>query len=143
MSLIPINRRFDPLNTWGGDVTPYDWDREYWQPLRSYEPFAVTNRYDPALARSQQTVNTFSPLLVADLVESDNDFHVMVSKPNKFLTFSKFLTWLLWKVDLPGVVPEDIQVNIDRGFLELKAERKEVHREDDGFNRRIERSFGI
>jgi HSP20 family molecular chaperone IbpA len=33
-------------------------------------------------------------------------------------------------------------VNIDRGFLELKAERKQVHREDDGFSRRIERSFG-
>jgi HSP20 family protein len=45
-------------------------------------------------------------------------------------------------VDLPGCVPEDIEVNIDRGFLELKAERKQVHRENDGFNRRIERSYG-
>ena len=36
----------------------------------------------------------------------------------------------------------DIQVNIDRGFLELKAERKQVQREDDGFQRRVERSFG-
>lgn len=46
------------------------------------------------------------------------------------------------KIDLPGCTPEDIQVTVDRGFLELKAERKEVHRETGAFSRRIERSFG-
>ena len=73
MSLIPIRRSFDPLNTW--DVTPFDYDMG----RRSlYDPYTV-GAWDPALVRSQQTINTFSPILAADLIESANDFHVHVS----------------------------------------------------------------
>lgn len=46
------------------------------------------------------------------------------------------------KVDLPGCAPEDIQVTVDNGILELKAERKEIQRTNDVYSRRVERSFG-
>jgi len=44
-------------------------------------------------------------MLAADVVEGDNDFHV--------------------HVDLPGVAPEDLDMNVANGFLHIKAERKQ------------------
>lgn len=62
-------------------LAPYEsgWNRrELMDPLaRSRE--MITPNLAPALARSRETVNTFSPLLAADIIETANDFHVHVS----------------------------------------------------------------
>lgn len=64
----------------------------------------------------------FAPILKADIVESENDFHV--------------------NCDLPGVHKDDLDVSIENGCLSIKAERKATHEEDSAFTHSIERSFG-
>lgn len=76
----------------------------------------------PAIQRTRTAIREFAPLLAADIVEGDNDFHV--------------------HVDLPGVAPEDLDINIANGFVHLKAERKQVHEETLGWTHNIERSYG-
>jgi HSP20 family protein len=44
--------------------------------------------------------------------------------------------------DIPGVDPKDIEVNMDKGILSIKGERKSESREDNGKLTRIERSYG-
>ncbi len=56
--------------------------------------------------RSGGIVAPFTPLLAADLVESENDYHI--------------------HVDLPGVSKEDLDISFEDGVMTLKAERKEV-----------------
>ena len=81
MSLLPIRTTssLDPVDRW--DVTPYSsWDRQdLVDPFANVSRDLVTPDLAPALARSRQTINTFSPLLAADIIESANDFHVHVS----------------------------------------------------------------
>ena len=64
----------------------------------------------------------FSPLLSADVIEGADSFYV--------------------HVDLPGVLPEDLEINVNNGFINLKAQRRQVHEETLGFQHNIERSFG-
>jgi len=46
------------------------------------------------------------------------------------------------KADIPGVNPEDIEVNMDNGLLTIKGEREtEKHEEKDDY-KRVERSYG-
>ena len=71
---------------------------------------------------SNVVLKDFSPLLLADVIETPTDFHIMV--------------------DLPGVLPEDVDVNICNGFINLKAERKQIHDETFGFTHNIERCYG-
>ena len=71
---------------------------------------------------SQETVREFAPILSADIIESENDFHV--------------------HVDLPGVHASDLDVQMANGFLTIKAIRRQVHENDVGFTHKIERSFG-
>lgn len=44
--------------------------------------------------------------------------------------------------DVPGVDPTDIEVNMDKGILSIKGERKHEFKEDDGNFTRVERSHG-
>ena len=46
----------------------------------------------------------FSPLLSADVIEGADSFYV--------------------HVDLPGVLPEDLEINVNNGFINLKAQRR-------------------
>ncbi len=72
--------------------------------------------------RSNRIVRQFSPLLSADLVEVINDYHI--------------------HVDLPGVLPTDLDLEIAGGVLTIKAERRLVVEEDIGLTHNIERSQG-
>lgn len=60
------------------------------------------------------------PLTHADLIESENDYHVVV--------------------DMPGV--EDLNVNIDNNYLDISAEKKKLTTTDTDIYHTTERSFG-
>jgi HSP20 family protein len=70
------------------------------------------------------TVKRFSPLLSADVVESENDYHV--------------------HVDLPGVNKEDLDISFNDGLMTITAERKEVMESNSVFHKvhKVERNFG-
>ncbi len=44
--------------------------------------------------------------------------------------------------DIPGVKPEDIEVQMDNGVLTIKGERETEKKEEDEDYKRIERNFG-
>ncbi|MCF6212162.1 MAG: Hsp20/alpha crystallin family protein [Gammaproteobacteria bacterium] len=44
--------------------------------------------------------------------------------------------------DIPGVDPEDIEVNMENGILSIKGERKSEHTEEKEGYKRIERAYG-
>lgn len=67
-----------------------------------------------SLARSGTNVplKQFAPLLSADLIESESDYHI--------------------HLDLPGVQKEDLDIQVSDGTVSIKAERKyEVDEKDD------------
>ena len=41
-----------------------------------------------------------------------------------------------------GVRPEDLEVNVVNGFLHIKADRQRVHRDDNLYQNKIERTHG-
>ncbi|HEX7113157.1 MAG TPA: Hsp20/alpha crystallin family protein [Mizugakiibacter sp.] len=45
--------------------------------------------------------------------------------------------------DIPGVDPKDIEVNMDKGILSIKGERKSEAKEGNGKFTRVERSHGV
>ena len=65
-------------------------------------------------------IRPYSPILSADLIESDSDYHV--------------------HADLPGV--EDLNIEIVGRTLVIKAERKVVHDTDVDMVHAVERSYG-
>jgi HSP20 family protein len=48
----------------------------------------------------------------------------------------------LLKAEVPGLAPEDIQVEIEQNVLNLKGERKYEHEEENAGYRRVERRYG-
>jgi HSP20 family protein len=48
----------------------------------------------------------------------------------------------LVRADLPGIDKNDIQVELQNGYLMLSGERKAEHEEGEGEYKRIERSYG-
>ena len=48
----------------------------------------------------------------------------------------------VFSLDLPGVKPEDVKVDIEEDRLTIHGVREEVHKESDGSKRRVERVFG-
>jgi HSP20 family protein len=47
------------------------------------------------------------------------------------------------EADIPGVDPKDIEVNMDKGVLSIKGERKSEHEVENGKYTRVERSRGM
>ncbi|MGA9332880.1 MAG: Hsp20/alpha crystallin family protein [Rudaea sp.] len=45
--------------------------------------------------------------------------------------------------DIPGVEPKDIEVNMDKGVLSIKGERKSESHEENGSFTRVERLHGL
>ena len=45
--------------------------------------------------------------------------------------------------DIPGVKPEDIEINMDKGILTIRGERKHESEESDKGFHRVERSHGV
>ena len=95
------------MATWGGD------------PLRSQW---YNNQMTPYSSESPSIIRPFTPLLSADLVESEKDFHVMI--------------------DLPGVDKADLDVLVNEGVMTIKAHRREVIKQDIDTYHRTERNFG-
>ncbi|WHZ18129.1 MAG: hypothetical protein OJF55_000278 [Rhodanobacteraceae bacterium] len=47
------------------------------------------------------------------------------------------------EADIPGVDPKDIEVNMDKGVLSIRGERKTEHKVEDGKYTRVERAHGV
>ena len=82
----------------------------------------MSQELNRAMQRANDSVQHFSPIFSADIVESLDDFHV--------------------HVDLPGVNPNDLDISVVNGFLNIKVELRQKHEEDVGFTHNIERSYG-
>ena len=76
----------------------------------------------PLLRQQRQEMSQFSPILQADLIETENDFTV--------------------HVDLPGCDKNDLECSIVDNVLHIKAERKHQYTEESEGSRKIERTFG-
>lgn len=72
--------------------------------------FSLMNRTPTDIAVQNPSMRPFAPLLSADLIESDTDYHV--------------------HCDLPGVERADLDITMNDGVLTIRAERKEVHEID-------------
>ncbi|TAN08124.1 MAG: Hsp20/alpha crystallin family protein [Rhodanobacteraceae bacterium] len=47
------------------------------------------------------------------------------------------------EADIPGVDPKNIEVNMDKGVLSIRGERKSEHTVEDGKYTRVERAHGV
>jgi HSP20 family protein len=47
------------------------------------------------------------------------------------------------EADIPGVDPKDIEVNMDKGVLSIRGERKSESKTESGKYSRVERSHGV
>jgi HSP20 family protein len=47
------------------------------------------------------------------------------------------------EADIPGVDPKAIEINMDKGVLSIRGERKTEHKIEDGKYTRVERAHGI
>lgn len=47
------------------------------------------------------------------------------------------------EADIPGVDPKAIEINMDKGVLSIRGERKSEHAPDDGRYTRVERAHGV
>lgn len=47
------------------------------------------------------------------------------------------------EADIPGVDPKDIDVNMDKGVLSIRGERKTEYKQDDNRYTRVERAHGV
>ena len=97
-----------------------------------------------AMGRTRKTLNQFSPILSADIVESEHDYHVHVDLPGKLELTLDILNRRhsdVQKISI-GVHPEDIEVTVLNGFLKIRAERRQVYHEDSKYRHHVERSFG-
>ncbi|HEY9112475.1 MAG TPA: Hsp20/alpha crystallin family protein [Rhodanobacteraceae bacterium] len=47
------------------------------------------------------------------------------------------------EADIPGVDPKDIEINMDKGVLSIRGERKSERKVEEGNYTRVERSHGV
>ncbi len=73
-------------------------------------------------ARANKNFNSLAPILSADLIESEADFHI--------------------HADLPGVDPTDLELTVEGKSLLIKAERKHVHKTGTDKVHSMERTHG-
>lgn len=104
------------LQPYSFPLSVYDYD----DPLRSQIlPFSSVNNRQLANL-SGETMKPLAPLMSADLIESDNDYHL--------------------HVDMPGV--ENLNITSENRVLTVTAERKVKHENDNNLTHSIERSYG-
>eukprot|EP01039_Chlorochromonas_danica_P011065 gene11065-12324_t len=96
----------------------------YYAPANDLVPwsdYSVGTQRRGELARLRnEAVQPLAPLMSADLIESDNDFHV--------------------HIDLPGA--ENLEMSVDNGILSISAQRKVLHEMDNDIVHTVERSYG-
>lgn len=92
--------------------------------LTLYRPFTSLlrdfDREFPLWDSAGREARSFNPAV--DIVENDKAYLV--------------------KAELPGLAPEDIDVQVENDVLTLRGERKHEHEDTRGGYRRVERSYG-
>ena len=88
-----------------------------------FPELALTEMQNQSDMGWNRSLNKFSPLLKADLIESESEYKV--------------------SADLPGVNAEDVEISVDHNCLLLKAERKQSHDNKTDKIHTIERSYGM
>ena len=88
-----------------------------------FPELALTEMQNQSDMGWNRSLNKFSPLLKADLIESESEYKV--------------------SADLPGVKAEDLEITVDHNCLLLKAERKQSHDNKTDKVHTIERSYGM
>lgn len=106
--------------------------------LTQYEPGAVWNRLQEDINNLFKSAGPWlrpwpteegSSIATAQWVPTVD----IQEKPDQFVI----------RADIPGVKPEDVQVNMENGVLSIRGERKtEEHKEEKGY-RRVECSYGM
>ena len=93
-----------------------------------YEPWGLLNQLQKELERSQDIQNSEGSISTAEWAPA-----VDIKEEN-----DKFIL----QADIPGVKPEDIEVNMEAGVLTVKGEKKtEAKTEKEGY-KRVERTYG-
>ena len=93
-----------------------------------YEPWGLLNQLQKELERSLESQNSEGSISTAEWapavdIKEENDNFIL-------------------QADIPGVKPEDIEVNMEAGVLTVKGEKKtEAKSEKEGY-KRVERTYG-
>lgn len=98
-------------------------------------------RYEPwnALQQLQREMNTLFDNRLPGEGENSN---VVTSDWAPAVDIKEEDDRFLVLADIPGVDPEDIEVNMENGVLSIKGERKSEHTEEKEGYKRIERVYG-
>ena len=110
-------RMYDPFDVFSSDaLTPFGamtpWSSRLSDQLTS-----------PSMRHSMQQ---FSPILNADLIESDNAYHVHADLPGKTIILPH-MVYVSFDNSVIGVNKEDLEVTFADNSMTMKAERKEIH----------------
>lgn len=98
-------------------------NRDSWFLSDPFEDLDIIHRRPSNLFKRFSTFDKeLSPLMSADLIETEKDYQI--------------------HCDLPGVNNEDLDLSFSNGFLTLKAERKSSNEKKTDTGHSIERSFG-
>jgi HSP20 family protein len=93
-----------------------------------YEPWSLLSQLQKELERSQENQGGESSVSTAEWAPAVD----IKEETDKFIVHA----------DIPGVKPEDIEVNMEAGVLTVKGEKKtEAKTEKDGY-KRVERTSG-
>lgn len=96
------------------------WEDPFYDPLSTFFDTSLVPTTQSLSRLRNEATQPLTPLMSADLVESENDFHL--------------------HVDLPGV--ENLEINTDNQVLSISAERKLQHEQDTAVTHTRERSYG-
>ncbi|MCC5860048.1 MAG: Hsp20/alpha crystallin family protein [Ectothiorhodospiraceae bacterium] len=97
--------------------------------IRRYEPWSLLNQLSNEMnALVEGRLGDTSALSTSDWVPAVD----IREEPDRYLIHA----------DVPGVAPEDIEINMENGVLTLKGERKREDSEEREGYRRVERIYG-
>jgi len=96
------------------------WQDPFLDPLNTFFDTSLIPTSQSLTRLRNEATQPLTPLMSADLIESENDYHL--------------------HVDLPGV--ENLEINTDNQILSISAERKIQHEQDTAVTHSRERSFG-
>ena len=126
-SLTPFRGFNQPLSRVFNDFGMTPWETGLMDPFSSFGWNRGGLLDTPGRRALNQEMSKFSPILSADIVESNEDFHVFV--------------------DLPGVHKNALSVSIDQGVgdngsLHIEANRDDISEDDTEMVHRRERNHG-
>jgi HSP20 family protein len=102
--------------------------------ITRYYPWAQNHRFQDEIK------NVFERFFGDDETDQSN---VVTSQWTPRVDIKEEDKRFLILADVPGVDPKDIEINMDKGILSIKGERKTENAEANGKLTRVERSHGI